>query len=90
MKKKLKSSKTTTKHVDDIDDPLAGDLSDYISEGGWRAVKFELREKKDKVLSVRLSEKLLNEIKKQAEQSGLGVQKYVRILIESTIRKKAG
>lgn len=90
MKEKSKNSKKTTKYTDDIDDPLAGDLSDFIAEGGWKAVKFELREKKDKVLSVRLSEKLLKEIKKQAEQSGLGVQKYVRILIESTIRKKAG
>ena len=90
MKKKLKNSKKTAHKGDDIDDPLAGDLSEFITEGGWQAVKFELREKKDKVLSVRLSEKLLKEIKKQAEQSGLGVQKYVRILIESTIRKKAG
>lgn len=90
MKEKSKNSKKMNKVVDDIDDPLAGDLSDFIAEGGWQSVKFELREKKDKVLSVRLSEKLLKEIKKQAEQSGLGVQKYVRILIESTIRKKAG
>ncbi len=87
MKKKLKNSKKMNKAVYD---PLDGELSDFIVEGGWGAVKFELREKKDKVLSVRLSEKLLNEIKKQAEQSGLGIQKYVRILIESSIGKKAG
>lgn len=76
--------------IDDEEDPLAGDMSDIIAEGGWQLVKFELREKKDKVLSIRLSEKLLKEIKKQADQSGLGVQKFVRILIESSIRKKAG
>jgi predicted DNA binding CopG/RHH family protein len=89
MKKKLKNSKKINNSVDQNDDPLSGDLSHFISDGNWQNVQFELREKKDKVLSVRLSEKLLKEIKKQAEQSGLGVQKYIRILIESTIRKKA-
>lgn len=62
--KSKKSSKKKNKIVDDFDDPLAGDLSNLIEEGDWQAVKFELREKKDKVLSVRLSEKLLIEIKK--------------------------
>lgn len=89
MKEKLKNSKKTTK-IDDLDDPLAGDLSDFIAEGGWQAVRFELREKKDKVLSVRLSEKLLTELKKQAKKAGLDTQKFVRIILESTIRKKAG
>ncbi len=90
MKEKSKNLNKMNKVVDNIEDPLTGDLSDFISEGGWQTFKFELREKKNKVLSVRLSEKLLNEIKKQAELSGLGVQKYVRILIESTVRKKVG
>jgi predicted DNA binding CopG/RHH family protein len=89
MKEKLKNSKKTTK-IDDLDDPLAGDLSEFIAEGGWQAVRFELREKKDKVLSVRLSEKLLTELKKQAKKAGLDTQKFVRIILESTIRKKAG
>ncbi len=89
MKQKLKNSKKMAK-ANDIDDPLAGDLSDFIAEGGWQSVKFELREKKDKVLSVRLSEKLLTELKKQAHKAGLDTQKFVRIILESTIRKKAG
>lgn len=89
MKEKLKNSKKTTK-IDDLDDPLAGDLSEFIAEGGWQSVRFELREKKDKVLSVRLSEKLLTELKKQAKKAGLDTQKFVRIILESTIRKKAG
>lgn len=89
MKEKLKNSKKTTK-IDDLDDPLAGDLSEFIAEGGWQAVSFELREKKDKVLSVRLSKKLLTELKKQAKKAGLDTQKFVRIILESTIRKKVG
>jgi predicted DNA binding CopG/RHH family protein len=88
MKNKLKSSKKSK--IKDIDDPLAGDLSDFIQEGGWQIAKFELREKKDKVLSLRLSNKLLTELKKQAKAMGLDTQKFVRIILESTIRKKAG
>lgn len=90
MKTKLKNTKKTSNQAHDHEDPLDGDLSGFIAEGGWQVVKFELKEKKDKVLSLRLSEKLLKEIRKQAEKSGLGVQKYLRILIESNIKKKAG
>lgn len=46
IKQKLKNSKKSK-----IDDPLAGDLTDFISEGGWLAVQFELKEKKDKVVT---------------------------------------
>lgn len=88
MKQKLKNLKKN--NVEEIDDPLAGDLTDFISDGGWQAVQFELKEKKDKVVSLRLSEKLLNEIKKQAKEMGLDTQKFIRISLESIIRKRAG
>ena len=88
MKTKLKNSKNSK--VEEIDDPLAGDLTDFISEGGWQAVQFELKEKKDKVVSLRLSEKLFNELKKQAKAMGLDTQKFIRISLESIIRKRAG
>ena len=78
------------KVVIDIQDPLAGDLTDFISSSDWALTKFELSEKKDKVLNLRLSEKLLNEIKKQAKRAGIDTQKFVRILLESSIRRKAG
>ena len=35
-------------------------------------------------------DKLLNEIKKQARSMGLDTQKFVRIILESSLRKKAG
>ncbi|NDC23406.1 MAG: hypothetical protein EBZ49_04675 [Proteobacteria bacterium] len=88
MKQKLKNSKKSK--IEEIDDPLAGDLTDFIREGGWQAVQFELKEKKDKVVSLRLSEKLFNELKKQAKAMGLDTQKFIRISLESIIRKKAG
>lgn len=58
------------------------------SSENWAFIKYELKEKKDKVLSIRLSEKLLDKIKSESKKSGLGVQKYLRILIESSIRKR--
>lgn len=87
---KQKSKKTKKSKIDDIDDPLAGDLTDFITEGGWQSVQFELKEKKDKVVSLRLSEKLLNELKKQAKAMGLDTQKFIRISLESIVRKRAG
>ena len=86
MKNKLKNSKKSK--IEKIDDPLAGDLTDFILDGEWQVAKFELREKKDKVLSLRLSNKLLTELKKQAKAMGLDTQKFVRIILENTIRKK--
>lgn len=87
-----KSKKTSPikKNIEIIDDPLRGDLSDFILTGDWHSAKFELREKKDKVLSLRISDKLLSELKKKAKAIGLDTQKFIRIVLESSIRKKAG
>lgn len=90
MSSKLKRYKKTINAISIDDDPLAGDLSDFIKEGGWKIAKFELQEKKDKVLNLRLSDKLLSEIKKQAKKSGLDTQKFVRLILENALRKKAG
>lgn len=90
MKKQKKSLKKDK--ADFADDPLARDLSDFIlegiKEGSWQTAQFELREKKDKVISLRLSEKLLSEIKRQAESVGLDTQKFIRIALENVVRKK--
>lgn len=88
MKKSKKSSSKNREMTSD--DPLKGDLSDFILKGNWQVAKFELREKKDKVLSLRLSDKLLGEIKKQAKVMGLDTQKFIRIVLENSVRKKAG
>jgi predicted DNA binding CopG/RHH family protein len=92
MKKQKNSLKRATVNL--IDEPLAGDMSDFILEGiessSWQVAKFELRDKKDKVFSLRLSEKLLTELKRQAKKAGLDTQKFIRIILESSIRRKAG
>lgn len=86
--KKLKKD-TSAKISADNDDPLAGDLTDFIREGDWQVATFELQEPKNKVISLRLSEKLLGRVKKQAQELGIDTQKFIRIVLESTTRKKS-
>jgi predicted DNA binding CopG/RHH family protein len=87
----MKKSKKNYSKNKQANDPLAGDLSDFIREGiragDWKVAQFELKEPKNKVISLRLSEKLLGQVKKQAEALGIDTQKFIRIALESTIRK---
>ena len=68
------------------DDPLAGDLSDLLANGDWKRVKFELRPK-NKTITIRLSEELLEAIKGKAEANGLDYQKWIRIALERLVDK---
>nr|BFD69146.1 hypothetical protein HAGR004_41680 [Bdellovibrio sp. HAGR004] len=61
-------------------------LNGLLSKNGEQTVRYEVREKKDKVLSVRLSEKLLNELKKKSKRHSLNTQKLVRLILENYIR----
>ncbi|MCM0607235.1 MAG: hypothetical protein KA715_14190 [Xanthomonadaceae bacterium] len=74
MKPSKKISKNNT-------DPLAGDLSELLKSGDWKVVKFELRPK-NKTITLRLSEDLLDAIKDKAEESGLDYQKWIRLSLE--------
>ena len=47
MKNKSKNSKRVVS-LENFDDPLASDLTEFIREGDWEVAKFELREKKTK------------------------------------------
>lgn len=87
MKNKSKNSKS--RRSNKTVDPLADDLSNFIHEGNWEAIQFELIEKKDKVFSLRLSEKLLTELKKNAQAKGLDTQKFIRLILQNSLRKKA-
>lgn len=62
------------------------DLGLSLSKNGEQTVRYEVREKKDKVLSVRLSEKLLNDLKKKAKKHSLNTQKLVRLILENSIK----
>lgn len=92
MRKQKKHS--SRKKIERLDDPLAGDMGDFIldgiREGSWQVAKFELKEAKNKVISLRLSEKLLSQVKKRAETLGIDTGKFIRLVLENTIRKKVG
>lgn len=90
----MKSKKNSGKRPPDgpNDDPLNGDLSDFMQEGirnnSWQVVQFEFTEKKDTTIALRLSKKLLTEVKTQAGQMGIETQKFIRLALENAILKK--
>lgn len=60
----------------------AADLSEYDLSG--RFVKFELTPK-DKTVSLRLPEALLNEIRVQAKRAGMPYQRFIRLAVERAL-----
>jgi predicted DNA binding CopG/RHH family protein len=70
------------------EDPLKGDLSSILGEKGWKKVKFELKPK-NKSITIRMSEEMLDAIKAKAEEEGLDYQKWIRSSIEDALNKSA-
>lgn len=81
----MKNSKRALKHKSDRD-PLGGDLSDLLSQDGWQQVRFELRPK-NKTVTIRMSEELLDALKERAKERGLDYQKFIRIALEHIVQK---
>lgn len=81
--KKIEVKKKSSKR-----DPLERDLSHLFDKKGWKQVKFELKPK-DKSITLRLSEEMLNAIKARAEDEGLDYQKWIRSSLEDALNKSA-
>lgn len=79
--KKIKTKKTEK-------DPLAGDLSYLFDLPGWKKVRFEFKPK-NKTITLRISEELLEAIKVKAETEGLDYQKWIRNSLEESLHKSA-
>jgi predicted DNA binding CopG/RHH family protein len=62
------------------------DLSEYDLSGG-AFVRFELKPK-DKAISLRLPEPLLNDVRKHAKRAGVPYQRYIRMALEKAVRAK--
>ncbi len=69
-------------------DPLASDLTSLLRSSGWKKIKFELMPK-NKSITLRLSEELLEAIKLKAEEEGLDYQKWIRASIEDALKRPA-
>jgi predicted DNA binding CopG/RHH family protein len=82
----MKSIKKTSKKIQQDEDPLDQDLSDLIQYGKWQRVQFELKPK-NKTITIRISEELLEAVKKRAAKEGLDYQKYIRLTLEQIVLK---
>ena len=63
------------------------DLTEYDLSGG-RFVRFEMRPK-NKAMSLRLPEKLLEAVRGEARREGVPDQRFIRVAIESALHKAA-
>jgi predicted DNA binding CopG/RHH family protein len=61
------------------------DLSDYDLSGG-QIVRFEMRPK-DKAVSLRVPEKLLEAVRGQAKREGVPYQRFIRMAIEGALER---
>ena len=84
MKKHLKKIKTD-KEAEEL---LKKDLSGYLHKDNFIRVTFEFAPK-SKSISLRLSEELLNAVKKASRKRGISYQKFIREAVELSIRKEA-
>jgi predicted DNA binding CopG/RHH family protein len=81
MKKTIPTFKTDQEAEDFVD---TADLSDYDLSGQF--VKFELK-RKDKTVSLRLPERLLDEVRSHAEKAGMPYQRFMRLAIERALHQ---
>jgi predicted DNA binding CopG/RHH family protein len=80
MKKPIPTFKTDREAEEFV---ASADLTDYDLSGG-RIVHFEMRPK-DKAVSLRLPEKLLDAVRRTAKRQGVPYQRFIRMAIESAL-----
>ena len=85
-KKALKKNRPN--NLNKSDDPLFGDITALLETGDWKQVRFELKPK-NKTVTIRMSEELLNAVKEKAEEAGIDYQKVIREAIERYLSKAA-
>ena len=62
------------------------DLSDYIHAGNFSAASFEFAPKNQSI-SLRLSDALLNAIRKASKKMGIPYQRYIRQTLEESLKR---
>ncbi len=81
MKKQLPKLKSD----DDVERLLDTDLSAYLTAENLAAVSFEF-EPKEKVVNLRMSLGLLDKIKQAAKKKKMPYQKYIRQILELSLK----
>lgn len=69
-------------------DPLKRDLSDLFDRNDWKKVNYELLQK-NKTITLRLNEDLLQAIKEQAAEEGIDYQKWIRESLMNRLNRSA-
>lgn len=76
--------KKSSKKVSKSKDLLDHDLASFIEESPWKKVKFELLPK-NKLISLRISEELLIQLKRKAKANQIDYQKLIRLILEKSL-----
>jgi predicted DNA binding CopG/RHH family protein len=84
MKKPIPTFKTDSEAEEFV---AKADLANYDLSGG-QIVRFEMRPK-DKAVSLRLPEKLLDAVRGAAKRQGVPYQRFIRMAIESALDRSA-
>ncbi|MDC0358100.1 BrnA antitoxin family protein [Oligoflexia bacterium] len=84
MKKKLPKFKNDK----EAEEFFEKDLSDYMTAENFTPMSFEF-ESKNKLMSIRVSENLLNALKSASKKRGMNYQKFVRHVLEEALKKNA-
>ena len=74
--------------MSDDDDPLAGDLSGYLSTLKWQKAKF-IFAPKDTTVTIRVPKSLVETAKKVAKKKGIKYHRLMRDAIVSYVMKAA-
>ena len=86
MKKLKKKPNRKANNNNNNTDPLKKDLTSLFYKREWQKVRFELKPK-NKSITLRLSEEMLEAIKSRATNEGLDYQKWIRSSIEEALSK---
>ena len=86
MRKKLPVLKTDA----EAEAFLEQDLSDYLHAGNFKPadwLRFEFKPKQ-KSLNLRISEELLDAVRKNAKREGIPYQRYIRQVLERAVAQR--
>jgi predicted DNA binding CopG/RHH family protein len=83
MKKKFPVLKTD----EEAEAFLEQDLSDYLHAGNFKPMRFEFKPK-SKSLNLRISQDLLDAVRKNAKRQGMPYQRFIRQALERAVAER--
>jgi len=87
-KKENKKHQRKFKSDAEVEELLEGDMSDFIAKNDFTLTSFEFAPK-NKTITIRVSEALLNAIQVQAKKRKTSYQKFIREALERVLKNSA-